>query len=809
MAESDLLHESHNSFLPHGTCISWDVPLLSLYVISDLLIALAYFSLPLAIIYFVRRRKTVAFKPAYYLFALFIASCGLTHILSIVTLWYPLYYLAGVMKAITATVSIISAIYVIPLLSGIVSLPDLKQLVGLNSDLEKENEQRQRIEKELLASQHTLDEANQLLKTVLDAVPERLFWKDTNLNYLGANRLFLEDCGLHDVTEIIGKNDFDMPWTQEQSESYREDDKLVIETLTAKLNFEEQQLDSSGHVKWVLTSKHPLINSSGEVIGMLGTYRDITQRKVVEQELINSRHTLDESNQLLKTVIDAVPDRLFWKDTNLNYLGANRLFLEDCGLHDVTEIIGKNDFDMPWTQEQSESYREDDRNVIETVKEKVHIEQTQLDSRGKIKWILSNKVPLINSLGEVIGILGTYDDISERKLMEQGLIEAKEIAEEASSAKSQFLSRMSHELRTPLNGILGFAQLLESEDLTEDQLSSVEMIFGSGKHLLDLINDILQVAALESGKLTVSIEPLELESILHEVLSSIETLLFDNQISLYVEGDRKLWVEADHTRLKQLLYNLLSNAVKYNKFKGTVTVLIALNQDKVRMSISDTGKGIRDENIDSIFEPFNRLNYENSVIEGTGIGLTISQQLAYLMGTKLNVDSTVDVGTTFWFDLPKATPMPDYQVTSSEIEQLALRDESDCRLTLLYVEDNKANMKLIRHLVSNLEDVILVEAIDAEEGIEKAQMFRPDLILMDINLPGKDGYHALSEIKQLSMKKNLKIVAVSANAMTSEIEQGYQAGFDDYITKPIDLDEITQLIETMKIELKQRSNHER
>ena len=673
MAESDLLHESHNSFLPHGTCISWDVPLLSLYVISDLLIALAYFSLPLAIIYFVRRRKTVAFKPAYYLFALFIASCGLTHILSIVTLWYPLYYLAGVMKAITATVSIISAIYVIPLLSGIVSLPDLKQLVGLNSDLEKENEQRQRIEKELLASQHTLDEANQLLKTVLDAVPERLFWKDTNLNYLG----------------------------------------------------------------------------------------------------------------------------------------ANRLFLEDCGLHDVTEIIGKNDFDMPWTQEQSESYREDDRNVIETVKEKVHIEQTQLDSRGKIKWILSNKVPLINSLGEVIGILGTYDDISERKLMEQGLIEAKEIAEEASSAKSQFLSRMSHELRTPLNGILGFAQLLESEDLTEDQLSSVEMIFGSGKHLLDLINDILQVAALESGKLTVSIEPLELESILHEVLSSIETLLFDNQISLYVEGDRKLWVEADHTRLKQLLYNLLSNAVKYNKFKGTVTVLIALNQDKVRMSISDTGKGIRDENIDSIFEPFNRLNYENSVIEGTGIGLTISQQLAYLMGTKLNVDSTVDVGTTFWFDLPKATPMPDYQVTSSEIEQLAIRDESDCRLTLLYVEDNKANMKLIRHLVSNLEDVILVEAIDAEEGIEKAQMFRPDLILMDINLPGKDGYHALSEIKQLSMKKNLKIVAVSANAMTSEIEQGYQAGFDDYITKPIDLDEITQLIETMKIELKQRSNHER
>ncbi len=666
MAESDITHAAHDSFLPHGTCISWDMPLLSLYVISDFLIVLAYFSIPIGIIYFVNKRNDLAFKPVYYLFAAFILACGLTHAMSIITIWFPLYYLAGVIKLITAIVSVTTAVYLVPRLRELVQLPDFNELIKITQQLKKENAQRQH----------------------------------------------------------------------------------------------------------------------------------------VEQDLLTSQQTLAESNQLLKTVLDAVPVRLFWKDKDLNYLGANRLFVQDAGEDSVEDLIGKCDFDMPWTNEQSIAYREDDRQVMETVTEKLHIQEQQLDSSGKDKWVITNKVPLIDSQGDVIGILGSYEDISERKEMEQGLIQAKEAAEEASKAKSQFLSRMSHELRTPLNGILGFAQLLESEHLTEDQKDSIDMISSAGKHLLALINDILQLASIESGKVEVSIEAIELKSIFHEVLPSIETQMLDNNLTLSVEGDDNVWVAADRVKLKQLLYNLLSNAVKYNKPNGLIRMSVALLHDHVRLSISDTGEGIVEGDLDALFEPFNRLNYENSKIEGTGIGLTISQQLAHLMGTELNVKSRVGEGTTFWFDLAKENAPEDHLIEAKSTHSLALKSEDEGRLTLLYVEDNPANMMLIRQLVTHIEGVTMVEAVDGEQGIEMAKMFRPDIILMDINLPGINGFEALKAIKQLPMKPHLKVVAVSANAMATDIGRGHEAGFDDYITKPIDMEKMFALITGIKAQIK-------
>jgi len=668
MAQSDVVHAAHNSFLPHGTCIAWDLPLLGLYVISDIFIALAYFSIPIAIVYFVNQRNDLAFKPIYYLFAAFITACGLTHAMSIITIWYPLYYLAGILKAITAIVSVATAVYLVPRMSELVRLPDFHDLIQVTEKLKTENKQRQE----------------------------------------------------------------------------------------------------------------------------------------VEQELLTSQQTLAESNRLLKTVLDAVPVRLFWKDRDSIYTGGNRLFVQDAGLASAEELMGKSDFDMPWTQSQSIAYREDDRQVMESGTEKLHIEEKQLDSSGKEKWVLTNKVPLINTHDEVIGILGSYENINERKEMEQGLILAKEAAEEANKAKSQFLSRMSHELRTPLNGILGFAQLLDAEQLTDDQKDSVNMISAAGKHLLALINDILQLASIESGKIEVSIEPIEIASILHEVLPSIETLLADNQLSLSVVGDPKTWVAADRVKLKQLLYNLLSNAVKYNKPHGLIRLSIEhIDDEHCRIAITDTGEGIVESDLDALFEPFNRLSYENTKIEGTGIGLTISQQIAQLMDTELNVKSTVGEGTTFWFDLKREQAPNNMQLEhTGSSDSVALKSRDDGRVTMLYVEDNPANMALIRQLVAHMEGVTIVEAVDGEQGVEMARMFRPDIILMDINLPGISGIEALEAIKQLPMKPHLKVVAVSANAMASDIGRGQQAGFDDYITKPIDMEKIFNLINAAKSQIK-------
>lgn len=666
MAESESTHAVHDSFLPHETSISWDVPLLSLYVISDFLIVLACVTISIGIIYFVTKRNDLAFKSLYYLFAAFILFCGLTYAMSIITLWFPLYYLAGGIKLITAMVSVATAIYLVLRIKDLIQLPDFNELIRLTQQLKKENVQRQQVEQDLLISQQTLAESNQLLKTVLDAVPVRLFWKDQDLNFLGANQLFVKDAGKNSVEEIIGKCDFDMPWTNEQSIAYREDDRQVMDTATEKLHIQEQQLDSSGTDKWVIT----------------------------------------------------------------------------------------------------------------------------------------NKVPLIDSHGDVIGILGSYEDISERKEMEQGLIQAKEAAEEASKAKSQFLSRMSHELRTPLNGILGFAQLLESEHLTEDQKDSIDMISSAGKHLLALINDILQLASIESGKVQVSIEAIELKSIFHEVLPSFETQLSVHKLTLSVEGEENVWVAADRVKLKQLLYNLLSNAVKYNRPNGVIRISVVSELERVRISISDTGEGIVESDLDALFEPFNRLSYENSMIEGTGIGLTISQQLAYLMGSELNVKSRVGEGTTFWFDLAKEEAPQDYQIEAKSSHALALKSEEEGSLTLLYIEDNPANMMLIRQLITHIEGVTMVEAVDGEQGIEKAKMFRPDIILMDINLPGINGFETLKAIKQLPMKPHLKMIAVSANAMATDIGRGHAAGFDDYITKPVDMEKIFDLIKAVKKQIK-------
>ncbi len=410
-------------------------------------------------------------------------------------------------------------------------------------------------------------------------------------------------------------------------------------------------------------------------------------------------------------------------------------------------------------------------------------------------------------VGDKAYFMGLARDITHQVKQNHDLItakeeaeHAKERAESANRAKSQFLSKMSHELRTPLNAILGFSQLLLMDKLTEDQSESVEMISSSGQHLLNLINDILDVSQIESGNMTVSLEQVNLMKLVQEITPLIETQLSPLNLSLTVEAydDDIIWVEADQLKLKQVLLNLLSNAVKYNRQDGFISIIVSKHrQDKVLLSIQDGGAGLTEQQMASLFEPFNRLGRENSDVEGTGIGLVISRELLKLMDGNLLVDSVEEHGSTFTVELPSATPV--YKIESSENDVTTINSYqgrgSSLAINVLYIEDNPANMALVKQLLARHPNYVLHEAGTAELGLIIARHEPIDIILMDINLPGMDGFEALETLKKEGLTEKITVIGVSANALVSEVERAYQAGFEYYLTKPIDFRALIESLE--------------
>ncbi|MES2684294.1 MAG: ATP-binding protein [Pseudomonadota bacterium] len=369
---------------------------------------------------------------------------------------------------------------------------------------------------------------------------------------------------------------------------------------------------------------------------------------------------------------------------------------------------------------------------------------------------------------------------------------AKSVAETASFAKSDFLSSMSHELRTPLNAILGFAQVLDSDipPATPSQKASIDQILHAGWYLLKLINEILDLAVIESGKLSLSEEPVSLEEVMSECQAMIAPQAQKRGIRLtFPVFSQPCFVVADQTRLKQVLINLLSNAIKYNQLGGTVTVEFHCDTaQRTRISVRDAGIGLPAEKLAQLFQPFNRLGQESSTVEGTGIGLVMTKRLVELMGGTVGVKSTVGVGSTFWFDL-RASVAPQYLIDS--IHPVAAADlptstGANTR-TLLYVEDNPANLKLVEQLIARRPDIRLLSAVNGSLGVELAYAYRPDVILMDINLPGINGYQALKILREDPATAHIPVLAISANAIPTDIRKGLEAGFLRYLTKPINV----------------------
>jgi signal transduction histidine kinase/AmiR/NasT family two-component response regulator len=410
---------------------------------------------------------------------------------------------------------------------------------------------------------------------------------------------------------------------------------------------------------------------------------------------------------------------------------------------------------------------------------------------------------LRDDYGDIIGYLLIGTDNSVRKQVELALHDAMAVAEKANLAKSDFLSSMSHELRTPLSAVLGFAQLIESGEPapTISQKRCVDQILKAGWYLLDLINEILDLALIESGKLSLSLEPISLSEVVQECRTMIEPQAQKRDISVtFPRIEMRYFVQADRTRVKQVLINLLSNAIKYNKAGGTVVVqCIASGTGRIRICVEDSGGGLTPEQLAQLFQPFNRLGQEGNVEEGTGIGLVVCKRLVELMGGVIGVESVVGKGSVFWIDLNLTT---EPQVTEGPVEStdsVRAPVEAGAQIrTLLYVEDNPANLMLVEDLIARRPDIRLLSARDGNRGIEIARASRPDVILMDINLPGISGITALKILALDPATAHIPVVALSANAMPRDIARGFEAGFFRYLTKPI---KVQEFMETLDIAL--------
>ena len=502
---------------------------------------------------------------------------------------------------------------------------------------------------------------------------------------------------------------------------------------------------------------------------------------------------LQEQEQRYRRIVEEGSDAMHTTDTKGYSTYANPAVRKLTG-YSEGELVGMHFAALlapQWKQRvQRLYYRQLRRRTPETT-----LEFPIVTRSGEQKWV-EQTATLLTKAGQATAFHGTVRDITVRKQAEEALIQTKEEAEQANQAKSQFLSSMSHELRTPLNAILGFGQLLEdnpAERLTSTQHESVKQILKAGNHLLELINEVLDLARIESGRMTMSPEPVELGPLLEEVLDFVSPMAERRQIRFQdqTRAFHQHSVVADRNRLRQVFLNLLSNAVKYNRDGGVVTLTGRATKDRFGLSVSDTGIGIPEYQLPGLFEPFNRLGADATEVEGTGIGLTITQRLLELMAGSIEVESAVGEGSRFTIELPlaEASQVGEALLATATAAPAAddepLAEPAAPSRTVLYVEDNPANLLLVERIMAQRPDIRLLTAPQAQLGLEMAQAHSPDLVILDINLPGMDGFEALRWLQTYEETRSTPVIAVSANAMPRDVEKGLAAGFRQYLTKPI------------------------
>ena len=587
-------------------------------------------------------------------------------------------------------------------------------------------------------------------------------------------------------------------------------------SLAQREGFEAELINYTcdGKPYWVHILCSPLHDEKGILQGFMAIESDISPQK-------HAQTALAEQAQHTQAILDNMVDGIITIDANGTMqsfnLAATRIF----GFT-ADEVLGKNvNILMPDPHRKAHdgylaNYQRSGIAKIIGIGREVNGQRKDgslFPMKLAISQVIRNGQPLY---------VGLVSDISERKQfevqlrelnqsLEQRVARRTEELEHANAAKNDFLSRMSHELRTPLNAILGFTQLLQLSDvppLSGQQAANVQEIRAAGEHLLALVNEILDLAQIDSGQLLLNLEPIALQAALEHCVAQIAPLARERGIEPTLKIQQPYIVLADSTRLKQVLFNLLSNAVKYNREGGSIEIecigiggveieSLPVTEQYVRINVRDTGQGLSNEHQAMLFRPFERLESAYNGIEGTGIGLALARQLVEGMQGRIGVSSTPGVGSCFWFELPLCQA-PDLvvaqtdhvpQVTSTNLNQAAAKVT-----TVLYIEDNPANLRLVQKILARHHEFKLLTANNGEQGITLALRQQPELILLDINMPGMDGFEVLKQLQANPLTQHVPVIALTANAMQRDIDRARAAGFVDYITKPIQVPVFLQSI---------------
>jgi PAS domain S-box-containing protein len=560
-------------------------------------------------------------------------------------------------------------------------------------------------------------------------------------------------------------------------------------------SYEIALLHSAGHLVPCWNNATPIYDAQGNKIGAVGMFSDISSLKRAEGQLRQTTLRLAEQTRALAVTLNSLGQGVLNMGPDGRALAYNQRLLE---LLEMPESLLQSrptlDELLRWQREQGHiSAAQSDRALARLYKHDPYYRRVRRDGRV---------LDINTQYGPDDSFVRTYTDVTDAVHAEAALTAAKEEAERANHAKSEFLSRMSHELRTPLNAVLGFAQLMQSdseEPLGPRQHVRLQELQRGARHLLSLINDVLDLSRIEAGGLPVVLAAVDLAELADECLSLMASAAAARSLRLQQRASQApcpgVW--ADPVRLRQVLLNLLSNAIKYTPPGGTVWLAWAPHADGVRLEVGDTGPGLSVQQQERLFQPFERLDATYSGVEGAGIGLALSKWLVGLMHGELGVQSAPGQGSVFWVQLAARAAEP--AAPASQPAPMPLPSLGGTaplpRAPVLYIEDNEVNRILMDGMLSRESAVRLHCAALPEEGLEMAQLLLPRLVLLDIQLPGIDGYEVLRRLRELPGLATVPVVAVSANAMPADRAKAAASGFADYITKPVDM---PQLLATVR-----------